>query len=158
MWLLVGAGGVPSISSLMASALSSSFERGAVLAVLFSGGPLSLILLFLLGLPLYLFKIIGGGDYKLLLAMSLATPLEMIPDFLIWVLIWNSVLSLMMILTQGVVWKSILFLAPASLARSLALPGTEHRGVGIPFSIGISLGYLSLLQSAVLGFSLVKIF
>jgi prepilin peptidase CpaA len=156
LWLTVAFLGFSSFSVAI-----SSYTGGTFLSQFLSGGPLALILAFVLGLPLYVFRVIGGGDYKLVLALSMAMPVSKVPDLWVWILIWNGILALMMILTHGVIWKSFLFLVPKVLPKSMsltmALPLTSHRGQGIPFSIGIGLGYLSSLQGLSLGKSIMNL-
>jgi Flp pilus assembly protein protease CpaA len=102
---------------------------------------MSLAVAFLAGLPLYLPRVLGGGDFKLLMALS---------PFLIWnqvlilvlsSLIWGSILGLFMVILKG---KLKSFLANLKMIFLKAKPSEEslHK---IPYSVALVFGYLTAI-------------
>jgi prepilin peptidase CpaA len=102
---------------------------------------MSLAVAFLAGLPLYLPRVLGGGDYKLVMALS---PFLMWNQVLILVLsslIWGSLLGLLMVILKG---KLKSFVTNLKLIFMKTKPAEDalHK---IPYSVALVFGYLTAI-------------
>lgn len=98
---------------------------------------LSLLLMFALGLALFKFKVLGGGDIKaMLVAVPFLTP-EYTLMFITYSLLWGGVFSVIYFLTKGTLGTMVFTTAAVFKKSAYAV----HK---IPFTVGILLGWLSL--------------
>lgn len=105
----------------------------------------SLAFAFALGLPLYCFRVIGGGDFKLMVAVAPLIPAPMIFYFFVWALFWGALLSLSTIILRGQ-WKAAFHNMVATLMHRRAV--AEARLQKVPFTVAIFFGFLSIALSA----------
>lgn len=99
--------------------------------------------MFVVGLLLFKFRVLGGGDIKALLVSSvLLTPFQM-QQLLIFSICWAGVYALLYFLIAGQLMK--LVWSTAGVYRKVF---TAHHK--IPFTFGIFLGWLSLFSLGVI--------
>ena len=112
--------------------------------------PPSILAAFVFCLPLYLIKAIGGGDVKLLIALS---PLMSWPEVgwtLVFSLVWGAVLGIMMMITK----KEFRSFAQNLKSMALRNPVNRQHLHKIPYTIAIFFGYLTQASLAQRGVSL----
>lgn len=103
------------------------------------------------GFLLWMGKVVGGGDAKLWIALS---PVLIWTDMFAWILlslIWGGLFGLAYVVSKGTLVKfvqNIVFIGSRKPVQSEDL----HR---MPFTVGILLGYLSLLSLKQIGWGLV---
>ena len=112
--------------------------------------PPSILAAFIFCLPLYLIKAIGGGDVKLLIALS---PLMSWPEVgwtLVFSLVWGALLGIVMMITKNQ------FRSFVQNLKSMALrnPVSAQQLHKIPYTIAIFFGFLTQASLAQRGVSL----
>ncbi|MCO5112845.1 MAG: prepilin peptidase [Bdellovibrionaceae bacterium] len=98
---------------------------------------LSFALVFVIGLALFKFKILGAGDVKSMLVVALFLNPNQSIMFLAYSIIWGGVFSLVYFLAQGSLFRLIFTTAAVFKRAAYAV----HK---IPFTVGILFGWLSL--------------
>lgn len=98
---------------------------------------LSFFIAFVLGILLFKFKVLGGGDVKAMLVTSLFLTPEATMWFFAYSVIWGGVFSIFYFATQG----SLQFLIHSTVGTFKKFTFAVHK---IPFTIGILLGFLSI--------------
>lgn len=99
---------------------------------------------FAIGFLLYVFKVLGAGDVKLITAVSLWVGLDKLMDFLLVVAVAGGALSLVLL--------ALRFLLPpilvmAKLEETIKLPRVLLPGSPVPYGVGIAVGGLWLAGS-----------
>lgn len=98
---------------------------------------LSFSLIFISGILLFKFKVLGAGDVKAMLVASIfLSPYQSI-IFLGYSIIWGGVFSLVYFLSRGTLYNLVYTTAAVMKKSAYAV----HK---IPFTVGILLGWLSL--------------
>lgn len=97
----------------------------------------SFLSVFVIGLALFKFKILGAGDVKTMLVVSLFLNPHQMMMFVTYSLIWGGVFSLIYFLAQGALFRLIFTTAAVFRRAAYAV----HK---IPFTVGIMFGWLSL--------------
>lgn len=101
-----------------------------------------------LGAPLWLFRVVGGGDYKLMVAISPLIPFNSVFEFFMWSLVWGAVLGLI---------KAILDRRLGSMYQNIFATLVHKKGVAdkhltkVPFTVAILLGFMSVTYSVLVG-------
>lgn len=98
---------------------------------------ISFLGIFVVGLALFKFKILGAGDVKSMLVVSLFLNPNQSLMFVVYSLIWGGVFSIVYFLAQGSLYK--LIFTTAAVYRKAAY--AVHK---IPFTVGILFGWFSL--------------
>ncbi len=98
---------------------------------------LSFVLVFVVGLALFKFKILGAGDVKSMLVVALFLNPNQSIMFLAYSIIWGGVFSLVYFLAQGSLFRLIFTTAAVFKRAAYAV----HK---IPFTVGILFGWFSL--------------
>ncbi|HJS32148.1 MAG TPA: prepilin peptidase [Alphaproteobacteria bacterium] len=93
------------------------------------------------GLALFHFRLLGGGDVKLFAAASLWVGLDLLVPQLLLVFLAGGVLSVVLLLLRTT-WGHGLFLS--LFGRWMALPRLLGKGEPVPYGIAICLGSLAL--------------
>lgn len=111
----------------------------------FSGALLSLGYVFLLGLPLYYCNVIGGGDFKLMVAVAPLVDFHHVFHFYLASLFWGALLGLFATALRGELRAFFGNMTSVILYRK----GIEKVHLQkIPFTVAIFFGYLSVALSA----------
>lgn len=126
--------------------LVAAIFAAAVLSSLYLNSPaaipqmaVSFLAAAIFTIPLYFFKTLGGGDVKLLIAIS---PLFAWLDFgglLIYSLFWGAILGLVSVLVRGEIKSFAQNLSGMALKNPID-PAKLHK---IPFTVAILFGFLS---------------
>lgn len=101
-----------------------------------------------LGLPLWTFRVIGGGDFKLMAAISPLVPFESVFAFFCWSLVWGAVLGLIMAALDrrlGAMYNNLF----STLLHKKGV--AEKHLTKVPFTVAILLGFLSVTYSVLVG-------
>lgn len=93
------------------------------------------------GLALFQFRLLGGGDVKLFAAASLWVGLDLLVPQLLLVFLAGGTLSVMLLLLRTA-WGQGLFLS--LFGRWMALPRLLGKGEPVPYGVAICLGSLAL--------------
>lgn len=97
----------------------------------------------LLGLPLYFFGVIGGGDYKLMIAISPLVSFDHVFHFYVASLFWGALLGLFATALRGELKAFFSNLYSVIVYRQ----GIEKvRLQKIPFTVAIFFGFLSVMM------------
>ncbi|PWU13671.1 MAG: hypothetical protein C5B49_14420 [Bdellovibrio sp.] len=108
---------------------------------------LSFLAAMALGLPLYAFRVIGGGDYKLMMAVSPLLLPASLPQFFFASLAWGALLGLVLAVQEGQTGGSAAGSTFRNIGQILMLHRPDPSSLRkIPFTVGIFFGYLSLLR------------
>jgi prepilin peptidase CpaA len=99
---------------------------------------LTLLGVFAFGFVLFALRLMGGGDIKLLAALSPWCAYPAIVEFLIWMTIYGGLLSLVLIIAR--VWLPRLL--PSKVAK---LPRMLQSGQPVPYGLAIAASFLLLL-------------
>lgn len=126
------------VVSLFAVAAAYLFFRGGLGNL--GTGLLSGLLAFTMTLPLYMGKVLGGGDIKVFTAASLLMNWQVVCVTLLAAFIWGSLLGLLRTLLSGQA-KNLFHNLFAIVAFKAKVQ--EDRLHKIPFSIALIFGYLS---------------
>lgn len=102
---------------------------------------LSFATAFVLALPIYLMKVFGGGDYKLLMAISILMDWKSVVVTLAASLIFGAILGIIQVALKGQ-FKNFIHNIFA-LGQRVQIP--EDKTHKIPFTIALLLGYLTSL-------------
>jgi prepilin peptidase CpaA len=150
--LLLGAGVVTDLRSKKVP--NQIIIAGAVVAIIFmvatqgfSGvmlAGLSLLTAAVAIMPLYLMRVLGGGDVKLMLAASLLMDWKAVLISIFAAMIWGSVLGIVQVILKGQ-GKAFAHNMLALANRAKLSESTVHK---IPFTVALLLGYLSSLVYA----------
>ena len=98
-------------------------------------------IVFVVGLPLFFFRVFGAGDIKLLTAVALWAGLDLLPNVLIYVAILNGVVALVLIGGRRALF---LVLAHPRFPDGINLPRVLTTGEPVPYGIGIAAGSIVL--------------
>lgn len=100
---------------------------------------------FVIGLALFLPGVLGGGDTKLMLAVSPLLPPEQIVGFFIASLFWGSILGIFMALLHGR-GKSLV----NNLGAFVFHRAKVRNGERMPFTVGLLFGFLTIAATPAL--------
>ena len=103
-----------------------------------------------LGLPLYLMKVFGGGDFKLLLAVSTLLDWKAVIVVTLASLFWGAILGIFRVAFQGDI-KSVFTNLLSVFLRNNAHIQKLH---AMPFTVAILFGFLSHLTLSQVGWEL----
>ncbi len=96
---------------------------------------------FALGFPLWLFRVIGGGDFKLMAAISPLIAFDNVFSFFVFSLVWGAILGLIMAGLD----KKLPQMYNNIFATVLHRKGVADRHLQkVPFTVAILLGFLSV--------------
>jgi prepilin peptidase CpaA len=84
---------------------------------------------FLISFPLYLFRLMGAGDSKLLAAVSLFVGLDHLPRLLLFVALAGGVIAIVSLVSR-----------PTRALVMFQLRGKGDFGRGIPYGVAIAIG------------------
>ena len=104
-------------------------------------GLISFTFAFAIVLPIYFFKILAGGDYKLFLATSIVLPWQQVGQLLIASLIWGAIYSIVFSFINGT-YKNV-FLHLKLIFLRMNPPHSKMQK--IPFTVALFLGWLTHL-------------
>lgn len=104
---------------------------------------LSFLITFVVGFFLFKFKILGGGDIKALVVVSIFLNPMNLQDFFFYSLLWAGVYSIIFFSMSGQIFK--LLFNTFGVYKKFSLAAYK-----IPFTFGILLGWLSLFTVGVL--------
>ena len=99
-------------------------------------------LMFVVGLLLFRFRVMGAGDIKLIAAVSFWTGLEGVLHFFVAVAICGGIVTLFLIATR---WLLGIGQLSMPMLAGLPLPKVLQRGEAIPYGLGIAGGAIALL-------------
>jgi prepilin peptidase CpaA len=127
----------------IANAISMAVVAGFFVVALFAAMPVETMLVhaavgvaaLIAGMVMFQFRLIGGGDAKLLAAAGLWVGYEQLIPFVVWVTIFGGLLSLL-----ALAYRSF----PAG---AFPLPGWAlrlHKSRSIPYGVAISAGALTV--------------
>lgn len=116
--------------------LAAGFERGWLQPLTSVG------LTLVIGLLLFKFKVWGGGDAKLLIAVSPLLIFVEVPIYILWCFIWGAALGLIQAALNGRLTSMANNLG-VMLAHRKAVE--EKHLVKVPFSVALFFGYLALV-------------
>lgn len=102
-------------------------------------------LMFALGIAVYSFGFLGGGDVKLLGATSLWMGFEFLPQYVFFVAIAGGVLALALIPVRRIVEGLVVRFAPRP--ELVTLPRVLIPGESVPYGVAISAGALPVMFS-----------
>ncbi|MEQ9520385.1 MAG: prepilin peptidase [Parvibaculum sp.] len=106
------------------------------------------ILLLMVGMALFQFNFLGGGDAKLLAAAGLWIGWPALPVYLVWVAFAGGMLALCLVLFRRTP-------LPANLSLSPWVERLHDRNAGIPYGIALAIGAMMALPQTVWFASLV---
>lgn len=89
---------------------------------------------FLITLPMYLFRVLGAGDSKLLAAVSLFAGLEQLPRLLLFVALAGGVMAIASLASR-----------PTRSVVMFHMRGKGDFGRGIPYGVAIAVGTICLI-------------
>jgi Flp pilus assembly protein protease CpaA len=132
----------------------SFFVIGLIIQVMLSGfsglwiSASSFAAAFTLGLPFYLMRMFGGGDFKLLMAISVLLQWQVVAATILISFIWGALLGVLQVALKGQLplFFSNLF---AVVKRKPVSENTLHM---IPFSVAIFFGCLTSISLSQMGF------
>lgn len=110
----------------------------------------SILAAFAFGLPLYMLKALGGGDFKLLVAISPLLSWPSVGWTLFYSLFWGALLGLVMVIVKRE--GASFFRNMTSLA--LTQPVKKENLHKLPFTVAILFGFLTQAELALRGVSL----
>jgi len=140
--LMIYAAAMDVLTMRIANVVSIAIVVSFVAVSLVAGAPMQSMLVHLavgvavlvVAMVLFQFRLIGGGDAKLLSAASLWVGYQQLLPFLVWVTVFGGLLALALLAYRS---------APAG---ALPLPDwalrLHKRGEGIPYGVAISAGAL----------------
>jgi Flp pilus assembly protein protease CpaA len=102
---------------------------------------LSLMTAFVATLPVYMLRVFGGGDYKLLLVLSLLLSWEQVLITLAASMIWGSLLGIFQVLLKG---QGKQF-AHNLLAIGQRVKISDEKTHKVPFTVALFFGFLTSL-------------
>lgn len=103
-------------------------------------GLISAALMFGIGYLLWLFRVLGAGDVKLLMVLSLAFSWRVSLELLFYAFAWGTLFGVLGILLNKNLWKEAKTL---NFHPILTIRSNSVKGHKIPFTVGIFLGLLS---------------
>ncbi len=101
-------------------------------------------------LPLYLMRALGGGDFKLLLALSPLMSWPAVGWTLVFSLVWGTVLGLMIVIVKGEMLSFLRNLTSLALRNPVAKENLHK----MPYTVAILLGFLTQVTLVERGVSL----
>lgn len=98
--------------------------------------------MFAVGFALFSLKLMGGGDVKLLAALSLWTGVAALADFLLFTALLGGALTVLLLAVRPL-------MARVSPAKAMAgtLPRLLTKGAPVPYGLAIAVAFLVLLWS-----------
>jgi Flp pilus assembly protein protease CpaA len=102
-------------------------------------------------LPLYMMSIFGGGDFKLLVAISPLLHWKLILVMIVSAMVWGALLGLFRTLLLGEasqLWKNMIGI----VTRQSSQPRALHM---IPFTVAVFFGFLSSLTLSQIGWDFI---
>ncbi len=108
----------------------------------------SLLTAAVLSLPLFMFRMLGGGDVKLFLVFSLLVSWQAVIATLLLSILWGGVLGVMQIILKGQIKDLLLNCWSLITRKSRSSELQLHK---IPYTVALLFGWLSHLTYAGLG-------
>lgn len=99
----------------------------------------SFAITFLILLPLYIFKVFGGGDYKFFVALSIVLSPLITTDIILLSIVWGALIGLLQTLFSGQA-RDLLY---ASYFRMKGLSTKSTSEFKIPYTVAYLLGWLT---------------
>src|SRR3546814_3100054 len=92
----------------------------------------------------YRFGVVGGGDLKLMTAVSLWAGLDALPQLLLWTALAGGAFALGLIVLRRLL-GGLLFVQP--FAETVTLPRLLLPGEAIPYGVAIALGVILVARN-----------
>ncbi len=93
------------------------------------------VVVFCIGALAYRFRVLGGGDVKLLAAVALWVGWDLLPIYLISVAVFGGVLALLLLGLRGLLHRIY-----RSVSSRAALPPVLRAGENVPYAVAIGAG------------------
>lgn len=132
---------IPNWLNTMVILLYVVFVLSSPVAIGWLSGIYAFILVFIVGFPIFFFRLMGGGDVKLLIALALWCGLsETLAEFVIYTGLLGGVLSVALLsIRPFAAWLC------AKSGKDITIPKILTYGQDIPYGLAITTAFLIVL-------------
>lgn len=132
---------IPNWLNVMVILLYVVFVPTSPMPIDWLSGIYAFILVFLVGFPVFFFRLMGGGDVKLLIALALWCGLnETLAEFVIYTGLLGGALSVALLAVRPfVAWLG------AKSSKDIRIPKVLTYGQDIPYGLAITTAFLIVL-------------